>query len=377
MKTKNYSNESKNYFSESKNYFTLSLIHFSQTKRYEKKTKTYFEKVKHFIIISLFLFFISLSCSNNSLTAQTKYNMMGFELQMKPLMNNMFSSQTDNERFNANEKFMDIMEDALMTEKSFSYPFDSLDKIKILTSKDNMFRIMTWAIVNQNGDYENFGFVQAKNLTSGEYEVYRLYDKSEESNMPEYDKMNDSTWFGAVYYDLITTKNENNTYYTLLGWDGNNIYTHRKVIEPISFARNSARPIFGQNIFYKDKNRRRYIFEYAPEANFNLKWDNQYYQVGERKKAKSTLFKKAKPFEVVAPKMEKRQMIIFDDLEPMNESMDGLKQYYVPSGEVNGLYFDKGRWKTIKNIIPRNKSNKKDSYNSEKEHNSTLFPIKK
>jgi hypothetical protein len=349
----------------------------TESKNYSNGLKSYKNKTKYFLIISLFLANISLFFCGTTLKAQNKYNMIGFEMQLKPLMNDMFSAQTDNERFNANEKFIDLMEDALLTDKSFSYPFDSLDKIKILTSKDNIFRIMTWAIVNQNGDYENFGFVQSKNIASGEYEVYRLYDKSEQSNMPEYDKMNDSTWFGAVYYDLITTKNENNTYYTLLGWDGNNIYTKRKVIEPISFARNSGRPIFGQSIFYKDKNRRRYIFEYSPEAKFNLKWDNQYYQVGKREKAKSTFFKKAKPFEVVEPKMEKKQMILFDELEPMNDSMEGLKQYYVPSGEVDGLYFDRGRWKQIKDIFPRNKSNKKDSYNSNKEHNSRLFPINK
>jgi hypothetical protein len=323
------------------------------------------------------LIILFLICFCFTVKSQSIYNMQGFELQLKPLMEQMFSAQTDNERFNANEKFMSVMEDALEGQKSFSYPFDSLDKIKILTSKDKVFRIFTWAIVNQNGEYDNFGFVQSKNRTSGDYEVYRLFDKSDEIAMPEYEKLNDSTWFGAVYYELITTKNQDNTYYTLLGWDGNNIYTKRKLIEPITFAKNSGRPIFGQNVFYKDKNRRRYIFEYSPKAYFNLQWGNQFFtESNTRRKVKSTLFRKAKPFEVEAPKMDKKQMIFFDVLEPAVDNMEGLKQNYVPSGEVDGFYFDNGRWKQIKDIVPRNKSNNKDKYIQEKEHNSTLFPSK-
>lgn len=324
-------------------------------------------------ILLIFCFVFSV-CSFFFSKAQN-YNMQGFELILKPLMEEMLSAESDNERFAANEKFMENLEDALNWEKSFSYPFPLLKDISILTSPDKQFRILTWAIVSESGDFENFGFVQAKNSLKNEYEVYRLFDRSDNCIQPELEKLNDSSWYGAVYYDLITTKNNGNTYYLLLGWDGNNIYSRRKIIEPISFARNSARPIFGQTVFYKEKDRKRYIFEYSTETTFNLKYETQYYNITSNKKAKSTLLHKAKPFEVEEPETDKKQMIFFDVLEPMAYGMEGFTQGYVPSGEVTGLYFEDGKWKKLKhNVLPRNKKDKKDTFVPNTTKRNSIFP---
>ncbi|MBQ4421004.1 MAG: hypothetical protein II878_05605 [Bacteroidales bacterium] len=317
---------------------------------------------------------IIILCLNFTTQAQD-YNMQGFELILKPLMDEMFSAETDNERFAANEKFISNLEDALNFEKSFSYDFPTLRNISILTSPDKQFKIFTWAIMSESGEFENFGFVQSKN-SKGEYVVYQLFDKSDDIIQPEFAKLNDSLWFGAVYYDLIQTKYDGNTFYVLLGWDGNDIFSRRKVIEPISFHKNTGKVTFGQNVFYKEKDRKRFIFEYSTEANFTLRYETQHYDVGNTKKAKSTLFHKAKPFEVEAPETEKRQMIFFDELEPMNSAMQGFKQNYVPSGNITGLYFENGKWRKLKqNVLPRNKKEKKDNY-VPKERKSGLFPEK-
>lgn len=334
-------------------------------------------KFKRLIIlccVSLFGFVLS----TNKSFSQESYNMLGFELQLEPLMNEMFEAKNANERFAANDKFLTTMEDALLFENSFSYHFEKLSKISILTSKDKQFRILTWAIVNQEGEWENYGYVQARNAEDGTYEVYRLYDKSDEITDPETQKLDDSTWFGAVYYDLIQTKADNATIYTLLGWDGNNIYSRRKIIEPISFKRNSGKPIFGKNIFYKEKDRMRFIFEYSTQTNFTLKYGEQYYEVEGQTKTKSTLFHKARPFEVEPPKTAKEKLIFFDLLEPENPSMAGLTQYYVPSGEVVGLKFENNKWKKIKyNVLPRNAKEQNDDYQPDNTIKHTLFPINK
>lgn len=330
--------------------------------------------LKRFFILAICIFVALAAIS------QKTYNMLGFELQLEPLMQDMFESKTDNERFAANEEFISILEDALENEKSFDYTFSKLDKIKILTSKDKKFRVITWAIVNEQGYWENYGFVQAKN-SDEEYVSYRLFDKSDDIMSPETEKLNDSTWFGAVYYDLITTKNENRTYYTLLGWDGNSIYSQRKVIEPISIKSNGS-PIFGQNIFYKEKDRMRIIFEYSTNTNLTLKYDEQYYEIVSNKKAKSSLFHKAKPFEKEEPKTEKQKMIFYDELEPHIYGMEGLTQYYVPSGNVTGMYFENGKWRKLKyNVQPRNKAAKNDSetpdnndFTPRQVSNRSLFP---
>ncbi|MEE1118905.1 MAG: hypothetical protein U0K90_03150, partial [Bacteroidales bacterium] len=229
----------------------------------------------------------------------------------------------------------------------------------------------TWAVFSNEGDYDNFGMIQARNETTEEYEIYRLWDRSDDVFSPQEAKLTDTSWFGAVYYELITTKNENITYYTLLGWDGKDIYSKRKIIEPITFKRNSGRPNFGASIFYKEKQLKRMIFEYAPTASFNLKWDNQYHKEGGVKKAKQKGMKKNKPFEVEEAKIERSQMILYDELEPMCDGLGMVKNLSVPSGKVVGLRFERGKWRKVENLIPRNSKRKNEidvnNYNFNKE----------
>lgn len=293
------------------------------------------------------------------------------EQELSSLMNVMFSSKDDNERFNANEQFLTLLDNVLEYPNSFDYPFENLDKISILTSSDKKFKIFTWAVFSNEGDYDNFGMIQARNETTEEYEIYRLWDRSDDVFSPQEAKLTDTSWFGAVYYELITTKNENITYYTLLGWDGKDIYSKRKIIEPITFKRNSGRPNFGASIFYKEKQLKRMIFEYAPTASFNLKWDNQYHKEGGVKKAKQKGMKKNKPFEVEEAKIERSQMILYDELEPMCDGLGMVKNLSVPSGKVVGLRFERGKWRKVENLIPRNSKRKNEidvnNYNFNKE----------
>ena len=320
--------------------------------------------MKKIIILICIAFFATPLCSQDIM-------LQNAEQELSSLMNVMFSSKDDNERFNANEKFLTLLDNVLEYPNSFDYPFENLDKISILTSSDKKFKIFTWAVFSNEGDYDNFGMIQARNETTEEYEIYRLWDRSDDVFSPEEAKLTDTSWFGAVYYELITTKNENITYYTLLGWDGKDIYSKRKIIEPITFKRNSGRPNFGASIFYKEKQLKRMIFEYAPTASFNLKWDNQYHKEGGVKKAKQKGMKKNKPFEVEESKIERSQMILYDELEPMCDGLGMVKNLSVPSGKVVGLRFERGKWRKVENLIPRNSKRKNEidvnNYNFNKE----------
>lgn len=282
------------------------------------------------------------------------------EIQLKELMDLMFDSPTDNERFNANEKFVSEIEEVLLLKNSFIYPFSQLNRISNLKSSDDMFRIFTWAIISQDGSYDHFGFVQSKNESTGEYEVYKLNDKSEELFNPEYDKCDNENWFGAVYFELLTHKHDNRTFYTVLGVDGNNIYTKRKVIEPIVFRPRSGKPEFGATCFYRQKDKRRYVFEYNAEARFFMKWDSQYYEDKFRREKPSflsSIFRRKKiqkRNQHREPPIIKEYMIVYEILEPMFEGLEGKTQFYVSSGYVNGLKFERGRWRLIENVLPRN-----------------------
>lgn len=294
---------------------------------------------------------------------QSSSFLQNMEEQMSALQDTMFMAGNDNERFNANERFISALENCLEMPNSFNHDFALLDKISILTSKDKRFRIFTWAVVSSEGEYSNYGFIQAKNEASGEYEVYRLMARNDEIFSPQEQKLSDSCWFGAVYYDLITSKHENITYYTLLGFDGKDIYSKRKVIEPITFKHNSGRPTFGAPIFYKQKGLKRMIFEYAPDAAFNLLYDNQFFEVGGIKKAGKKPMKKNRPFEVEEKQIEKAWLILYDELESKTDAVSGFMQLNVPSGKVEGMVFERGRWRKVDNLVPRNKKKKNETDN--------------
>ena len=72
--------------------------------------------------------------------------------------------------------------------------------------------------------------------------------------------------------------------------------------------------------------------------------------------------KKNKPFETEAQKIEKTWMILYEELEPMHDGLGMVKNLSVPSGKVVGLRFDRGKWRKVENLIPRN-SKKKNEIN--------------
>lgn len=293
-------------------------------------------------------------------SAQNSVVMQNAESEMATLQDSMFQAVSDNERFNANERFIEKLENCLEMQNSFRYDFALLDRISILTSKDKRFKIFTWAIVSSEGEFFNYGFVQAENEASGEYEVYKLMARNDDIYSPQEQKLSDTCWFGAVYYELITTKHENITYYTLLGWDGKDIYSRRKVIEPVTFKHNSGRPSFGAPVFYKQKGVRRMIFEYAPDVAFNLIYDNQFFELGGVKKAKKRTGRKNRAFEVEDKKIERTWVILYDELESKSDGVVGFSQLNVPSGKVEGLSFERGKWRKIENLVPRNEKKKNE-----------------
>lgn len=147
-------------------------------------------------------------------------------------------------------------------------------------------------------------------------------------------------WLGAVYQDIIQTTSGSHTYYTLLGWNGVDNLTERKIIEPV-YIRNGV-PQFGAPLFRRMRNQRRVVLEYSNNAVVNLSYETQYVQEVERKREKVKGTNRYQTVEKV--KEHKEQMIIFDEVEPQVPGMEGLFQYYVPSGTEQAYAFVDGKW---------------------------------
>ncbi len=296
-----------------------------------------------------FSFFLLLLMGLFTMQAQNRDVMANYQHNMQPLLEKIVNAPTDNERYNANELFVQMFEEALQVEGSFQWKWDFGTQVSVLTSSDKQFRIITWPVVRDNGEYECFGFVQSYNPKSEEYDVYVLNDMSDEILSQNEVVLGPENWLGSVYQELIETKHEGKMYYTLIGWTGCNVLTQRKVIEPICFKANSSKPQFGQALFRREKNLRRLVLEYSSKAMVNMRFDEQTIRTYENKKVK----KKGRIYNIQVPHEEKTKMILFDEIAPVLPGMEGLAQYYVPTGTELAYIFVNGRWELRDNAQGR------------------------
>jgi len=266
-----------------------------------------------------------------------------YEDSLKILSKTILFSKEDFEKYNANKNFINMMEDALDYDNKLEYPFDSLTNMTHLTSPDKVFRIINWHLPRNDGTYEYFAFLQIYNSKRKKYELHLLSDKSDEIVSPENTILDENHWYGALYYKIIPVKKDKKKYYTLLGWDGNTSRSHKKIIE-ILYFRKGSEPVFGYPMFRNyGKNNKRIIFEYSASSYMSLKYDNQYTVIPSQKNKNKT------------QKRERADLIVFDRLAPIDESLSGQYEFYVPeTNVVDGFIFIDEKWVFVKDIDARN-----------------------
>ena len=272
--------------------------------------------------------------------AQDKALMQSYQSRLSTLIERIAGAPTDNERYLASEEAVQLLCKALDEEESERWKWTLPDYVSVLTAPDGKFRIFSWAVIRDNGEFECFGIVQYYNEREEEY-VYRLLnDKSEEIMNREESVLTADNWFGAIYQELIQVNAGERTYYTLLGWNGVDNITDRKVIEPVWIK--GGEPQFGAPLFRRLRNQRRVVLEYTNDAMVNLGYETQTVQEVEHKREKVKGTNRHRTVEIV--KEHKEKVIIFDELEPQIPGMEGLYQYYVPSGTELAFAFVDGKW---------------------------------
>jgi len=290
--------------------------------------------------------------------SQNKVDLTKIEDSLMVLGKVIRDGETDFIKYNANERFLKLLESALISENSFDYPFDSLITIAKLKSDDNRFRIFDWALRKTDGTYDYFGYLQAWNNKLKKYMLYPLKDNSGVIVNPELQTLEPLNWYGALYYKIIFNKSGGKKYYTLLGWDGNDNVSQKKIIDVISFNSND-KPVFGAAIFkYNKKVYKRIIFEYNATVSMSLKYEKQFEVSGKKRKT----------------------MIIFDRLAPLDVALTGSFQYYYPETNIfDAFMFKKGKWFFVKDIDARNQPATKDErkhrqqiIRDQKKHNKEL-----
>ena len=230
---------------------------------------------------------------------------------------------TATDRFNADSIFTKMFVRALLTKNSFYYPFDSLETISKLVPPDSSFRIFTWQMMVNENMVRQHGAIQMR-TSDGSLKLFPLIDKSDITINQADTFANNKGWIGAVYYKIVQTKSGNKNYYTLLGYDENNIRSNRKIIETLSFSNDE--PVFGGRLFSFEENAvfkpavSRYIMEYKKNAGARLTYDNDL------------------------------NLIIFEHLE--SETGEAKKKWtFIPDGDYEGFKWKNGKWIHVEKVF--------------------------
>jgi len=237
----------------------------------------YFYCMKKPFILFLFIFLSSFSFAQRIGKAELKILNLK-EDSLKNYSAKIIQGINAENRFNADSIFTRILVRALKTKNSFHYPFDSLQTVSVFYSPDSVFRIFTWQLVINENVIRQHGAIQMKTY-DGSLKLYPLIDKSDITTNVQDTIGNNYGWIGAIYYKIILKKSGNQNYYTLLGFDENNIRSSRKIIEVLSFVNDE--PVFGGRYFSYEEDavfrsaQSRYIMEYKKEAGPRLNYDKE------------------------------------------------------------------------------------------------------
>lgn len=224
-----------------------------------------------------------------------------------------------------NATIVAALENFLKQKDAFDFRFDLGKNLSDIVSADKKVRIISWTLPPHFGVYRCYGFVLYKNPKTKTTSVFKLKAGEEQTENIERKSVNHLNWQSCVYYNLIQKKSKGKMYYTLLGWNGNDGITTKKMIDILSFS-SKGEPVFGSPIFLMKKQKwSRIIFEYSPQAIMQLNYDEQ------------------------------KKMIVFDHLAPNDPMNTGRFQYYGPDFSVDGLKWKKGMWQLQEDLDAKNK----------------------
>lgn len=237
----------------------------------------------------------------------------------------MIMAKTAVERFTADSAFIKTLVRALKTPYSFHYPFDSLHTVSKLYAPDSSFRIFSWQFTRDENQYRQRGAIQ-KRTDDGSLLLFPLIDASEFTTAPQDSVRTAQNWIGAIYYGIVKKSHDGRDYYTLLGYDDNNMRSTKKWIEVLTFD-GKGRPVFGGPYFNlqddparSGKRVARFELEYKKDGRARMNYDKEL------------------------------DMIMFDHL--VSENNEPGKAYtLVPDGDYQGFKWQNGRWNLVDKVF--------------------------
>ncbi|NPA37191.1 MAG: hypothetical protein GXO47_10125 [Chlorobi bacterium] len=244
------------------------------------------------------------------------------DLKLKCLFEEIKETKNDDRKKEVNEEVLKRLRILWKTKENFDNYFPGLTRMKTIFSGDKKIKICTYGIIFS--DFSNLFYGAVIQNDDKDLKVFELIDKTAIIRSPSRVSLPNTKWYGAIYLDIIETRYQKKTYYTLLGYKGQDEFVKTRVVDVLWFAGN--KPRFGAPVFKNDRvTYNRLIFKYSTGANMVLRYDAE------------------------------KKMIVMDNLESSDSMYKDVYRFYGPDFTYNGYKFEKGKWVLYEDIDLRNK----------------------
>jgi hypothetical protein len=239
-------------------------------------------------------------------------------------LSSLMRSEADSVKSNAAESLEKLLSEHYSRPENFGIELEEIPYVGQLKSPDDKVQMLCWNVAFEDGTFQ-YHAVMAHQPQKSEVAV-TIFEDSEDWERILRKPIRPNKWYGALYYKILSNKFKGKTYYTLLGWDGKDNITNRKVVDVMSIQGKTV--LLGSSMFKGEDElpAHRLIFEYANDVSMALNWD------------------------------EKEKMIVMDHLAPEDSRLEGMYQFYGPDFSYDALQFKKGEWILLRDVFAKNRS---------------------
>jgi len=255
-----------------------------------------------------FLFIPLLCCTFFTFTAKSQ-SVVDAVIAIADLEHRVGEAPTDAERLAASDSIATALISVFEEEVVFSRPFPEWNKMGTMKAPDGAFRFFNWNIPLLDGTYLYRLMILLPDGTHHDLKSTGSPDRDSENKI-----IPAQQWYGALYYQMEIVDHKRDTYYTLMGWDGHNALSSKKILDVLWFNKRGE-PVFGKPVFRDgDELKMRRIFEFTKGAGMTLAY------------------------------LRAKEAIVYDDLVPMPGMAEGNYSSYVPGTIHRGYRLQKGEW---------------------------------
>ena len=248
-------------------------------------------------IVIVILFFL---CSQTLWSTSKKELASSFEA--------IYTQNSDKAKVNQSKDFKRLLRTYITANNALEADLTGLRMFSEKEGKDR-FRIFNWNVPLEDGNlYECLFAVPNSN---GEITIIECKPTKKSEEKIANRIMSNKDWPAALYYNIIPMNKGKCNQFVLLGWDGKDGLTNRKVIEILTLGEKNLK--FGANKFKEvSKPIKRFVLEYGEDATVSINFD------------------------------EKFNRFIFDHLSPTRQDLEGQFQFYVPDMTFDAFVLKKG-----------------------------------